>query len=116
MNVKLFDYGLLTAELCATYQIEKVAERAVGFGKLFTDGEKPSLLPDGDDNDKFYGALYECTSEAIGELAKVWPDYQQAEIMAYTAEGTFTAVAFVQTKQQIQKLTYLEYPEWRKNN
>lgn len=116
MMIKLFDYGLLTEAICQQYHIEKIQERAIGFGKLFTDGEKPVLFPEGDDNDKFYGALYECESTVLKSLATLWPEYTQAEVFAYTANGTFEARAFVQTSQQIQKLTYLEYPEWGKNS
>lgn len=114
MKIKLFDYGLLSPEICAHYHIQCVQERAVGFGKLFTDGEKPVLFPEGDDNDKFYGSLYECEAETLKQLSDIWPAYAQTEIMAYTAEGMFEAFAFVQSLQQVQQLTYLEYPEWQK--
>lgn len=114
MDKKIFDYGLLTPELCQQYGIQKVSASATGFGKLFTDGTKPVLLNDGDDNDKFYGAVYSASEEAITALALLWPEYYLAEIFAYTQQGTFEAVTFAQTAPQVRKLEYLEYPEWRK--
>ncbi|MGL5530494.1 MAG: hypothetical protein ACRDCZ_00660, partial [Culicoidibacterales bacterium] len=113
MKKILFDYGLLSTDLVQNTQLVKVSERAVGFGKLFTDGEKPVLLNDGDDNDKFYGQLYEVTLDQLAEFAKQWPEYHEVELMAYTSEGMMMTSAFAQTKQQIQKLTYLDYPEWK---
>ncbi|MGL4953605.1 MAG: hypothetical protein ACRC5Q_07405 [Culicoidibacterales bacterium] len=113
MKKYLFDYGLLTTTLLEQYHLVEVSERAVGFGKLFTDGMKPVLLNDGDDNDKFYGKLYEVEFNILEQLTKIWAEYHQIETMAYTANGMFEAIAFAQTKQQIKKMTYLDYPEWK---
>ncbi|MGL5295856.1 MAG: hypothetical protein ACRDAO_02760 [Culicoidibacterales bacterium] len=114
MKIKLFDYGLMTTDICQKYGCKKKIDRAVGFGKLFTDGVRPILFPEGDDNDKFYGSIYEISEQELGILSQIWPAYQIQSMTAYTVDGEQATVAFVQTFQQIQHYQCLAYPEWKK--
>lgn len=114
MEVNVFDYGLITEREQANFAFTCVSERAVGFGKLFSDGTYPILLADGDDNDKFYGRLLRCDEAVVAQLAKQWPDYQVTNVPAYTASGTYDAVALTKTKAQLKNCIYLDYPEWSK--